>query len=149
MIGGGIFVVIVIIAIILGVTLSKKDDGPTPDPDPGPGPGPQPVPPTPENYNPYEFDESSLLETPNFASGVIRYSNSIKKDNKTNLLSSDLDQSNDEQLEVNTPKILTGKGNSVIKEVRWTLSVNDYKSATFKAEDNLNKRFEAPRSLVN
>ena len=127
MIGGGIFVVIVIIAIILGVTLSKKDDGPTPDPDPGPGPGPQPVPPTPENYNPYEFDESSLLETPNFASGVIRYSNSIKKDNKTNLLSSDLDQSNDEQLEVNTPKILTGKGNSVIKEVRWTLSVNDYK----------------------
>ena len=71
LIGGGIFVVIVIIAIILGVTLSKKDDGPTPDP--GPGPGPQPVPPTPENYNPYEFDESSLLETPNFASGVIRY----------------------------------------------------------------------------
>jgi len=30
-------------------------------------------------------------------------------------------------LEVNTPNILLGQGNSVIKEVRWTLSVNDYK----------------------
>jgi len=64
-------------------------------------------------------------------------------------LSSDLDQSNDEQLQVNTPKIKLGKGNSVIKEVRWTLSVSDYKLATFKAEDNLNKRFEAPKSLIN
>jgi len=36
----------------------------------------------------------------------------------------------------------------VIKEVKWSLSVKDYKSATFKAEDNQNKRFEAPRSLV-
>jgi len=47
-------------------------------------------------------------------------------------------------LEVNTPNIKLGQGNQVIKEVRWTLSVNDNKQATFRVEDNLNKRFEAP-----
>jgi len=73
MIGGGIFVVIVILAIVLAVTLKKGDD---PTPDPGPGPGPQPTPPTPDDFNPYEFDENSLNETTNFATGIIRYSNS-------------------------------------------------------------------------
>jgi len=45
---------------------------------------------------------------------------------------------------VNTPKIKLGDGNQIIKEVRWSLFVSDYKTATFRAEDNLNKRFEAP-----
>jgi hypothetical protein len=71
---------------VLAVTLKKKDDNP-PSPDP---PGHQPDPPTPEHFNPYEFDENSLTEGPSFASGIIRYSKSLEKEDKTNLTASDL-----------------------------------------------------------
>jgi len=69
---------------VLAVTLKKKDD------DNKPEPGPQPDPPTPRNFNPYEFDENSLTEGPSFASGIIRYSKSLEKEDKANLMASDL-----------------------------------------------------------
>ena len=54
------------LAIVLPIVLIKKDDKPTP----GPEPGPTPVTPI-DNYNPYTFDKSALVDSTYAYTGII------------------------------------------------------------------------------
>lgn len=66
---------IVLIAIILGVTLSGGGDAPPkPKPGPGPGPGPNPIIPANTGFNPYYVDDTSVIsEEKNKISGVLKF----------------------------------------------------------------------------
>ena len=69
-------VVILIVAIILGVTLSGgSSDGPGPAPTPpGPGPTPGPGPPINSGYNPYFLNATSnITMSKNKVNGVLFY----------------------------------------------------------------------------
>lgn len=71
--------VVLIVAIILGVTLSGSGDKPSPGPGPGPTP-PGPTPPEPINtgYNPYYLDEDTPIQVQkNKVSGHLLFNQTV------------------------------------------------------------------------
>jgi hypothetical protein len=69
---GAIILVAVVLAIVLPITLTKKNnDNPTPPPPPSPPPGP----PIPDgDWNPYDTDLASLVNSTYGFSGIIKTS---------------------------------------------------------------------------
>ena len=64
--------IIVLIAIILGVTLGKKDD----NPDVPPTPPKPPTPPSPPDvYNPYTVESSTIFDAQHTLTGILQASN--------------------------------------------------------------------------
>lgn len=55
---------------------------------------------------------------------------------------------NQTNLQVDTEHILTGPGNEVIQEAKWSLGVAGNKAGFFKVEDLNKSRFEPAENLV-
>jgi len=53
-----------------------------------------------------------------------------------------------EKLAVNTPNILTGTANLLVKNAKWMLATTDFKTAMFKVGDADNKVFDVDDSIV-
>ena len=115
--------VVLLVAIILGVTLSGGDD-PTPVPPAPPVPPTPPTPPVPINrgYNPYFLNDTSSIEmTKNKVSGVL-YWNQTVIDNKT--LSG---YGEDQNITLQPKSIPIGPNNKYLEAISYDFSQVDYK----------------------
>lgn len=139
---------VAIIAIILGVTLSK-DDKPTPDPKPPgpnpgphpPGPGPEPIPP---GYNPYEINSTSIVDDQSTIRGLL-----VASDAEIERLQHLHPLVADGAIKADPRVIPRGANNEIIKRVSFEFGQNDFRSAYLRLGDGDKARFSAPTGLVN
>lgn len=133
-------VIAVIIAIILGVTLSKKD--PTPTPTPTPDPGPTPV--TPQGYNPYNFDAATIVNHESTLHGYL-----IANESEMVRLQH-LHPLNDENIIKGEPKkVPTGPNNQMVKNVSFEFGQSDFRTAYLRLDDGKNSRYTPPSDMVS
>jgi hypothetical protein len=125
--------VVLLVAIILGVTLSGgSDDKPKPGPGPGPtppGPGPSPKP-INAGYNPYFLNSSSLISTSkNKVSGSLFFNQSVIDDGAEAYAAKYASRfgKDGEAIKLYPKNIPTGENNEYLKHITYDFSQVDYK----------------------
>ena len=128
--------VLVIIAIILGVTLGGSDD-PVP---PGPAPGPQPKPIiVVPGYNPYNVSVSANND--NVVSGII-VANVTEMERQAHL--HPLTGDDDNKIKASPKIIPRGVNNNVVKNVAFEFGQTDFRTAYLRLSNANASRFSIP-----
>ena len=149
---GGAITIVVVLAIVLPIVLTRKS-GDNPNP-PGPGPGPHVDKPFPDVYNPYNVSDTEHY-TEDKIVGVIHASEPYHPEKHSYAFSRLIDglykeEHLDTSLFVTYPdKIPEGPNNRFIDKLKYTFSVPTPSIGLLTITDALAPRYSVPESEVH